>query len=100
MNSHTPDQPAPNSPAAPTGVVCSDLFGLLFRLQCGEPTPLMELLAMPEVEREEAKRIALREVLRPDWCGPMQVIFMHRDGVIELWDRELREGWPNDQAER
>lgn len=24
MNSHTPDQPAPNSPAAPTGVVCSD----------------------------------------------------------------------------
>jgi hypothetical protein len=26
MNSHTPDQPAPNSPAAPTGVVCSDLL--------------------------------------------------------------------------
>ena len=77
------------------GLGAAPLFGLLFRLKCGDPTPLMELLAMPEVEREEAKGIALREVAQPYWCGPRQVIFMHRDGVIELWDKELREGWPN-----
>jgi hypothetical protein len=71
-------------------------FGLLVRLKYGhDQLPVMEMLAMPGIDREEAKGIALREVAQPYWCGPRQVIFMRSDGVIELWDRELREGWPN-----
>ena len=63
-------------------------MGFLFHLKTGDPTPVMEILSWPEVEREEAKTIATREIHRMDWCGPRQVIFMHRDGTVELWDSQ------------
>lgn len=94
-------EPVATSVESGAAVGSSALFGLLVRLKCGyDEMPVMEMLAMPGIEREQAKIIAMMAVSRPEWCGPFQVLFLRRDGFIELWDRELREGWPNDRTER
>lgn len=43
------------------------------------------------IERDEALRIARQTVWRDDWFGPRQILFIHHDGYLELWDKELRE---------
>ena len=80
----------------PSPLAEAPLFGLLVRLKVGhDQLPVMEMVAMPGIEREKAKIIAMLAVTEPQWYGPAQVIFMRPDGSLELWDRELREGWPN-----
>lgn len=43
-----------------------------------------------DLYREVALQLAARET-SPDrgWSGPRQVIFIHLDGTLELWEKEL-----------
>lgn len=42
------------------------------------------------LEREQALSIARQSVWRGDWFGQRQILFIHHDGYLELWDKELR----------
>lgn len=66
-------------------------MGHLFKLYRNCWGPQIELLAWPELEREDARSKASSEFSRPNWSGPQQAIFLHCDGQVELWGRELLE---------
>ena len=69
------------------------VIGHLLKIEFFPTTSVIVKMIAVSTEREKAKRIAALAVAQPDWGGPRQVIFLHRDQTIELWDRELREGW-------
>lgn len=43
------------------------------------------------MDRDAALLIARQTVWRDDWFGPRQILFVHHDGYLELWEKELRE---------
>jgi hypothetical protein len=72
MNSHTPEQPASNSPAAPSGVVCSD--GLEHPAYDPE-TRLEELTA--KIQRGEGLTMAER-------IERQGIIFNHHGNISKI----------------
>jgi len=68
-------------------------YGFLFQLKshaAGVDSLLSMVMIEPfEIEREQARRAAIDAVRQPYWCGPRQVLFLHRDGFVELWQSEL-----------
>ncbi len=66
------------------------VFGHLMRLQAGHETlPTVEILHY-DIEREEAKRYALAALNNP-LLAFRQILFVHRDGALELWDKGFLE---------
>ena len=42
-----------------------------------------------EMDKEDAMRYAIRQVYDQQWNGPIQVVFLRQDGVVEVWGEDM-----------
>lgn len=76
----------PAQPEKDKGIMSDPIYGTVFHLFPGnDGLPIMEMVSAPDVERTHGKRIAAHEFESIRWQGPKQVIFMRRDGWLEIW---------------